>query len=666
MQRPRLLGWIGLAALLTACTDGRSGDSRVLTRHDSEAAGSHCTYGGSVVRAGHDRDGDGVLDDDEVEAIDYICDRDATREIARNDVEPPGANCLDGGTAVRTGIDRDADGVLDDNEIVATSYVCAESQIFDADFRRADWDDPKLVARLLGARVVTGRLEVAQDAPVALPLLELVIGDIDLSGGMPSIELPALRSVGGNASIDAPGLDVLELPVLASVGGEFHVIRNGVAGQMISAPVLVDVQGHVIFSLGTKGHIDMPRLEHVGGTLAFDGELADVAMDALKTVDGALIYDDSTMTAIELSKLKTVGGDFLVSHRPLLEHIRLPALEAVGKLHLSNLEALTTLSLPALQNVQDVDLRDLPALSTLDFTQLRLVSETFVLTGAPVLHTLSLPALLQVKPTTQVGDQLHSGFAVHENAGLETVDLPALYEVGGAFSVSKSPALTAVHVPALDTAYSIELREDPVLARLEAHAVGELDVLLLVDAPLLTDVDLGMLRAVGELFFRGVPLVDLSGFPNLERVGRITFYDLPELRDLRGSALADLSVARLGAVDIELCPKLRSFAGLDGVTEMQEWLWIQENTALVSLAGLDHLAHVDGFVLIFNTPVLADLNGLAQLRSVEGNLTIEFDNALTSLAGLDALGVVGGAIRLSNLAGVSAEEIAAFRQRLGH
>lgn len=44
--------------------------------------------------------------------------------ITRVVPEPPGAHCAAGGSAIETGTDADGDGVLDANEVSATTYVC--------------------------------------------------------------------------------------------------------------------------------------------------------------------------------------------------------------------------------------------------------------------------------------------------------------------------------------------------------------------------------------------------------------------------------------------------------------------------------------------------------------------------------------------------------------
>src|SRR4051812_34699427 len=44
--------------------------------------------------------------------------------LTRRDPEPAGANCPLGGTAVRAGLDRNGNGTLDDTEVERTEYIC--------------------------------------------------------------------------------------------------------------------------------------------------------------------------------------------------------------------------------------------------------------------------------------------------------------------------------------------------------------------------------------------------------------------------------------------------------------------------------------------------------------------------------------------------------------
>ena len=44
--------------------------------------------------------------------------------LVRVELEPEGANCVEGGLAIHTGVDSDSDRVLDDVEITETEYLC--------------------------------------------------------------------------------------------------------------------------------------------------------------------------------------------------------------------------------------------------------------------------------------------------------------------------------------------------------------------------------------------------------------------------------------------------------------------------------------------------------------------------------------------------------------
>ena len=129
--------------------DGKSARIRIVPVEPGEGG---CEAGGLAVFSGLDDDGDGVLDDDEVDAVELVCagaggadgqdgedgadgedgtdgedgedGEDGYDAVVRVDVEPPGENCPEGGVAIRTGSDLDRDGWLDDDEIEATRWVC--------------------------------------------------------------------------------------------------------------------------------------------------------------------------------------------------------------------------------------------------------------------------------------------------------------------------------------------------------------------------------------------------------------------------------------------------------------------------------------------------------------------------------------------------------------
>lgn len=113
-----------------------------------EPAGAHCPAGGVLVQSGLDTNGNGVLDDPEVQANEYVCHgtngtdgtdgTDGTETLVEVSQEPVGSNCPTGGQKIESGLDSDADGVLDPGEITSTSYVCdGEGLLIEAE--NAQW-----------------------------------------------------------------------------------------------------------------------------------------------------------------------------------------------------------------------------------------------------------------------------------------------------------------------------------------------------------------------------------------------------------------------------------------------------------------------------------------------------------------------------------------------
>ena len=91
----------------------------------SEPAGANCENGGQMIRIGPDNDQDGILDDEEVLNIQYVCNgTDGIANLVIVTEEPSGSNCSTGGVKIETGLDTNQNGLLDTDEIESTSYVC--------------------------------------------------------------------------------------------------------------------------------------------------------------------------------------------------------------------------------------------------------------------------------------------------------------------------------------------------------------------------------------------------------------------------------------------------------------------------------------------------------------------------------------------------------------
>jgi photosystem II stability/assembly factor-like uncharacterized protein len=128
------------ALTLTACgggSDGAAGPSgtnglTTLAAVVQEAIGSNCPTGGSMISAGLDVNGNGILDAVEVKSKQYVCNGTTgltggagKSSLVKMTPELSGANCVNGGTKITAGLDANGNNVLDASEVSATDYVCS-------------------------------------------------------------------------------------------------------------------------------------------------------------------------------------------------------------------------------------------------------------------------------------------------------------------------------------------------------------------------------------------------------------------------------------------------------------------------------------------------------------------------------------------------------------
>jgi hypothetical protein len=601
-----------LTGFLTLPACGGGDDAPLLTAQAAEPAGDHCARGGQALRIGHDDDGDGTLDDAEVEDTRYVCDV-AHPLLVRSDAEPAGEHCASGGTAVRSGIDDDGDGQLADAEIDATTYVCGRTEIWDGDF--ADWSDPVKVAQLHEARVVTGSLTIGTDLAVELPQLEVVGGTLSIVGtGIEPVELPALRQVGALLTNE-------------------HLI----------APLLADVAGDLGYSGNDEKGFRLPGLTRIGGNLEASTADGALVLGALETIGGTLhLGAIPGLVALHADALASVGGDVSAVFTHLVR-LELPALARVGgDIRLDSNNDAEAVLLPALTEVVGIiDISTMPKVSTVDLGHLARFPR-LLLSFLPLLHTLDL-------------SRLDGGRVVVDHVGLAELELPVFGD-GSDLQVSDCPLLRALTLPQVDRVSTMYILRNPRLESLTAGGMEVAQFIELEDLPALTRLDMPYLREVSSLNLVRVGLTEVPGLSGLETARYLGFQAMDHLSSLAG--LGALSSVR--RLDLHLDPVLLDLHGLEGLTEIPDVLDIS-GMGLTSLHGLENLRHA-GNLRVYFTPV-TDLAGLSGLRSIAGALLLDELSGLTSLTGLDGLRSVSGAITIAHTR-VPAPQIDAFEARV--
>lgn len=108
--------------------DGAAGYDSLVRQDTLDVGSTECPTGGVAVKTGLDADRSGTLEDGEVSQTTYVCNGPAGQAgeaaLVRLVPELPGVHCTAGGTAVQTGTDTDGNGTLEDAEVLETAYVC--------------------------------------------------------------------------------------------------------------------------------------------------------------------------------------------------------------------------------------------------------------------------------------------------------------------------------------------------------------------------------------------------------------------------------------------------------------------------------------------------------------------------------------------------------------
>lgn len=111
--------------LLWACgTEPKIGNNSYV-RMEYEPAGENCAAGGYKILVGTDLNSNDLLDANEVQSSEYVCNGlNAVNNLLNVLPEESSENCPEGGYKIISGIDLNGDNILSENEIENTAYIC--------------------------------------------------------------------------------------------------------------------------------------------------------------------------------------------------------------------------------------------------------------------------------------------------------------------------------------------------------------------------------------------------------------------------------------------------------------------------------------------------------------------------------------------------------------
>ncbi|RKH36315.1 DUF7151 family protein [Corallococcus sicarius] len=586
--------WVAVLALMGSGCDAINipeiTQRAPLTRFLPEPPGEHCASGGQAVLSGLDEDRDGVLDDAEVSATEYVC-ADALPQVrTRTQVEPPGSHCVHGGQAVQSGLDSDGNGQLDDLEVSSTAYVCATTV-------------PHILVRVQpvapGAQCPRGGQvthagydlngnehledeEVTRKVEVCNELAPVLARTRELPGSVAPCEQGG-SVVEAGADLDLDGvLDAAEIQATAYACDV--------------APAHVRLQQYP----ASVGSIPCPT----GGTSvdAFQDSNGDTrpdpggfttrvfVCDAARIHDGDLVVT-SAVDLVSLEGIDRLRGDLLIE-APTLPEAIVPTLSIIdGSFIVQGNSNLKRLVLTTLRFVgEDVEIRDNAQLVELglgDDSQglLRVAGSLVVEENA---RLLSLGGLIALVPAESIVLRAN-------NAMVDPGNLAHIRTLAG----------------------SLIIEDNLRMIRAPLHNLSEVqgDVRLLGNSGMGSPQGLEQLGTVdGTLELTANSKLDsLAPLGHLLSVGALDVLDNPQLPDTSGL----VSLTRAGSIHIQGNPALVSVGDMPELAWVEQGFSVKHNAALQRVHGMPLLRHATGVTLVGNA-LLTSLEGFARLPQLSG------------------------------------------------
>lgn len=602
--------WLCGALALAACGETPPATERpvgdVLVRTDP-ASTAECPHGGTIVRSGLDDDGDGVLDDSEASVRTVLCNNPPVKPppiiVVRLVPEPAGANCAEGGTAVQSGPDDNGNGALDDDEVAHTDYVCGRAVL------------TRLVAEPAGANCVAGgvaflvgldsdgdgELDDAEVKQTEYECSEILSRDVTLRSSDELAALANIRVINGFVVIERTTLEEISLPRLEQVNRSLSIGRN---------PQL--------------RRIHLPRLHDAGEgglSLVDNAALDALELPALRQLERLSIREQRSLRNLDgLAALVEAARGISIIENTVLESAELPDLALVGgTLEIRSNPALTALAWSIAGRLEQISITG-NGLETLDLTVFEGSTGVFSLGSNPALKSANLELQRTGSATVGGNDELHElvldaagvdGDVTIRGPGLRRLVLSDRRNAGFTFSIGGSLVLAA---PVDDSLQA--LPSDPL----------EIGGSCTIDGTQLTEITF-LRRVRGQLQIINNP--QLTGRVTLLSLGSgVVFNDNAAMQSLLLSAVqselpGSLTIARNAALTTIEPSNLTRIGGT---------LTIDGNPSLLTTPP--SLTLIAGDLVVRDNASLTDI-GLALLESVD-EIGIEENPGLRAI-GLPAL-----------------------------
>ncbi|RKH49038.1 leucine-rich repeat domain-containing protein [Corallococcus llansteffanensis] len=577
----------------------------VRTRTQVEPPGAHCFHGGQAVHSGLDSDGNGHLDDPEVSSTEYVCATTVPHILMTSQPVAPRATCPRGGMVTRVGHDANGNGLLDDEEVAREVEVCNEPIPVLSRVRRLADTSPKCVR---GGSVVQAGMDLDLDGFLDLPEVNATAYACDVEPADLHLKQGQVELGSGDCAARGTRVDAFE-----DLDGDTLPDPGGYTTTLYVCEATRTYDGDFVVS----NDVDLFALEGVDrlrGDLRIQApELGEVILPTLAIIDGSLVVQgNSSLKWLDLGMLRFIGDDAEIRDNAQLEEMALgdeehPLLVA-GSLTVEKNPKFSSLkSLVAVVPTDSITVRANDTLESpgvmphvVTLTGSLTLQDNPLLTGTPFVNLLRVDGDLRLV----------------NNPGMEgPFGLEQLQSVGGTLELRDNPQLETLaplghlaSVGSLELSGNLQLPDTSGLLNLtragRIHVQGNAAMVSLGDMPLLTSVD-------EEFFVKHNPsLQRVHGLPLLRTAGTVSVVGNEALTSLSGLA----RLPQLGTLEVLANAKLPTLGDFAKLREL-EFFNVQGNTALTGL-GLGELARVTQTFIVSDNTKLPTCQATALAASV--------------------------------------------------
>ncbi|RKH60728.1 hypothetical protein D7W81_25085 [Corallococcus aberystwythensis] len=454
------------------CDKAPARSASVLARVRPVNATPVCYATATVLEAGADANGNGALDDAEVQASHAFCNADSTRIRYAVQPEPADGRCGRPGTKVDAYVDLDGDGQrTPDTEDLVTLAVCQASRVHDGDYVVASAAD---LAALQGVTRVEGNLVVTSETltDLALPELAVVLGAlrIENNAALAHVTLPGLRFARSVELIYNPLLETASLGASAAspvfVDEDLIVTGNPLLASLDGLGTLAPRRKVSVVNNARVEALSLPGVTHLheGLSVQENPALRSLSFPELRSAGYVSLAHDASLESLAgLSAVRSVESLLLIDLPALGPRAALDNLQYAQSISVAEHTGIKSVGFPQLLRVDVLDIRDNASLESVSGMHPMLrVTTSLLITGNGSLHTVEyLPGLtsldyLDVTRNAVLTDLgglrglvLLKSLSVHQNGQLQTLaSLSGLREIDG-LAVTSNPNLQALGLEGL-------------------------------------------------------------------------------------------------------------------------------------------------------------------------------------------------------------------------